>query len=204
MHQSPAVAAGESSPNFAYLFRDLACGMGQQMFFWGRDAIQPEGNIFVGCGFRKRPSAGLQGTSCYSLDWAGGVIELHGSHAGWIGPDGGFLFIRPLGRCVRWIASTLPIPGKWPAANFDTRADASLHASSIPFLSWWLDHEARVARIAGPSYRDACHRQYKKLPKTRPWLAPAIATAWVTRLRDQPASTPRARKLSQNRTPIPT
>ncbi|MFU8894447.1 MAG: hypothetical protein ACNA8L_12555 [Luteolibacter sp.] len=113
-------------------FRDLADGMRQQMFFWGRDAIHPDGNLFVHAGFQKRASTGLQGTSCYSLDWQDGVIELHGSHAGWIGQSGGFLFIRPIGRCVRWLDMALPIPGDWKAEQYDTRADTALHALALP------------------------------------------------------------------------
>lgn len=99
---------------FSPLFRDLAAGLNQQMFFWGKDAILPEGNFFVTTGFTKRPSPGIQGTSCYRLPWQGGAIELHGSHAGWLGTDGGFFFIRPLARCVRWLSPTPPVPGQWP------------------------------------------------------------------------------------------
>lgn len=183
-------------------FGDFAHGMRQQMFFWGRDAIHPGGNLFVHHGFRKRPSTGLQGASCYSLDWQGGVIELHGSHAGWIGPDGGFLFIRPLGRCVRWRAATLPVPGDWQPHHYDTRVGAALHALAVPFMNWWLAHEAHVANIAGPAYRGACHRQFKKLPKTRPWLAPNEATRWITHLRNHPESLPRARRFSKTQSTV--
>ena len=38
------------------LFRVLATGLRQQMFFWGKDAMHPEGNLFVRTGFDKRPS----------------------------------------------------------------------------------------------------------------------------------------------------
>lgn len=184
-----------SPKNLSLAFRDLAAGMRQQMYFWGRDAIHPDGNLFVHTGFKKRPSTGLQGTSCYSLDWQGGIIELHGSHAGWIGPHDGFLFIRPLARCVRWHAPTLPIPGSWQPHQYQTKQDTTLHTLAIPFLDWWLHHEAQVTRLAGPNFRTACHRQYKKLPKTRPWLAPTDVTRWITHLRDHPESLPRARKL---------
>ena len=65
------------------LLRDLTAGLKQQMFFWGRDVVHPDGNLLVRQGFSKSPSAGLQGTSCYGLDWQGGRIELHGACAGW-------------------------------------------------------------------------------------------------------------------------
>lgn len=190
----------KSEPTLNMAIRDLADGMRQQMFFWGRDAIHPDGNLFIHSGFKKRASTGLQGTSCYSLEWQGGVIELHGSHAGWIGQGGGFIFIRPLGRCVRWTSASLPVPGNWQADQYDTRADSILHELAIPFLNWWLAHEARVTEIAGPDFRTACFRQFKKLPKTRPWLAPHDATRWVTQLRDHPESVPRARRFSRSLT----
>ena len=66
------------------------------MFFWGKDAIHPQGNLFLRTGFRKRESTGLQGTSCYRLPWQNGALELHGSHAGWLNFDGGIFFLRPL------------------------------------------------------------------------------------------------------------
>lgn len=187
----------QTIPSRATWPRDLADGLRQQMYFWGRDAIHPDGNLFAATGFVKRSSTGLQGTSCYSLDWQCGWIELHGSHAGWIGQDGGFLFIRPIGRCVRWLDSSLPVPGEWQPHQYDTRVDATLHALVVPFLDWWLHHDEHVASIAGPSFRKACFRQFKKLPKTRPWLAPAHSTRWITRLRDHPESIPRARKFSR-------
>ncbi len=175
------------------LFRDLADGLRQQMYFWGLDAIHPDGNLFVRAGFRKRPSPGLQGTSCYSMDWQGGFIELHGSHAGWIGPDGGFLFIRPLGRCVRWLETTPPVPGVWPAESYETRVDPAMQSAAIPFLDWWLHHESQVIANNGAAYRDACFRKFGKLLKTRTWLPPATATRWIRHLSENPEALPRAR-----------
>jgi hypothetical protein len=179
--------------SISILYRDLADGLRQQMYFWGLDAIHPDGNLFVRGGFHKRPSNGLQGTSCYSAEWQGGVIELHGSHAGWIGPDGGFLFIRPLGRCVRWLEKTPPVPGQWPADSYDIRVDSAMQAAAIPFLDWWLDHETMITRHHGPAYRESCYRKFRKLPKTRAWLPPDAAKRWIETLRDHPQSLDRAR-----------
>jgi hypothetical protein len=191
-------AASTRSIPFQSYFRDLAAGFDQQMFFWGRDAIHPDGNLFVRSGFQKRASTGLQGTSCYSLPWQGGIIELHGSHAGWIGEGGGFLFVRPLKRCVRWLDTSPPVPGVWPQEKFNTTDSAGLHALAIPFLDWWIAHEREVARLAGPRFRDNCYRQYRKLPKTRPWLTPATAIRWITTFRDAPESLTRARKFASS------
>jgi hypothetical protein len=185
-----------SSPNkLSALMRDLASGLGQQMFFWGRDASYQAENLLVRNGFTKRASSGLQGTSCYSLPWRDGVIELHGSHAGWFGNGGGFLFVRPLGRCVRWLEETSPVPGTWPCECYDPTPDAKMHALAVPFLDWWLEHERALARFAGVRYRQVCFRQFKKLPKTRAWLAPQQAVRWITALRDEPQTLLRAKRF---------
>lgn len=180
------------------LLRDLTAGFRQQMFFWGKDAAHPDGNLFVRSGFEKRPSTGLQGTSCYSAPWQGGRIELHGSHAGWFGPDEGFLFIRPLGRCVRWLDAVPPVPGEWARNRYDARADSELHRAALPFLDWWLEHERHAARLGGPGYRDHCFRHFCKLPRSRAWLPPADSIRWITALRDDPATTPRVRGFSSS------
>lgn len=41
------------------LLRDLTAGLTQQMFFWGKDVVHPDGNLLVRQGFAKSPSAGL-------------------------------------------------------------------------------------------------------------------------------------------------
>lgn len=178
------------------LMRDLAAGFHQQMFFWGRDAIHSAGNIFIRSGFQKRPSEGLQGTSCYSLPWQDGSIELHGSHAGWFGENGGFIFIRPLRRCVRWLNPTLPVPGTWPREHYQSTADGALCELAVPFLDWWLEHEHNVASIAGDCYRQDCYRLFKKLPKTRAWLAPPESIRWITALRDEPSGLSRVKRFT--------
>ena len=69
-----------------------------------------------------------------------------------------------------------------------------MHAMVLPFLDWWLGHERAVARLAGVRYRMECFRQFKKLPKTRAWLAPDNALGWITGLRDSPETLPRANR----------
>ena len=179
------------------LFRDLAVGLGQQMFFWGKDVVHPEGNLFVRTGFEKDSEAGNQGASCYRLPWQGGSIELHGSFAGWLGSGGGFFFVRPLGRCVRWLDSTPPVPDQWPREHYASKADETLYSPARPCLNWWLDHEAEVTRLTGSDYREACFQHYKKLPRSRAWLSPDLAIRWVTGLRDDPEDLPRARRFAE-------
>ena len=190
----PAPVGSPLSP----LLRDFAAGLKQQMFFWGKDAAHPEGNLFVRTGFEKRPSTGLKGTSCYRLAWQSGAIELHGSHAGWLTDEGGVFFVRPISRCVRWLDGTPPVPGQYPRDRYSPNPDANLHTLARPFLDWWLAHESQVQRLAGDSYREACYRHYKRLPRSRAWLRPGSAMRWIRGLRDHPQELPRARRFDRD------
>jgi hypothetical protein len=196
MHHMEIRTDGRLQASIPNLLRDLAAGFQQQMFFWGRDAIHSEGNLFVRSGFHKRHSGGLQGTSCYSLPWQDGSIELHGSHAGWFAKSGGFLYVRPLRRCVRWLDGTPPIPGTWPSEQYQSASDDALYKLAMPFIDWWLNHERIVSQLAGLRYRQECFRLFKKLPKTRGWLAPEDAIRWITALRDEPANLSRAARFA--------
>lgn len=180
------------------LLRDLTAGLKQQMFFWGKDVVHPDGNLLVRQGFTKSPSAGLQGTSCYGLDWQGGRIELHGACAGWYPRDGGegFIFIRPLGKCHVWLGGSAPVPGEWPAGLIAPTDFEKLHACAAPFLDWWLQSEAWIDELLGGSYRTNCFRHFKKLPKSKPWLPPADALRWVAQLRDDPRLVARAKRFA--------
>lgn len=177
--------------------RDLSAAFMQQMFFWGMDAAAPAGNLFVKHGFTKTPSTGLKGTSCYSLPWEKGQIFLHGACVGWIPRDGstGFIFIRPKGKCFRWMDDKPPVPGKWPSEKLAAPSLSADLPAITSFLSWWLGHESRVSAEMGGAYRENCHRKYKSLPKSKPWLAPSDATAWLTSLMANPAATPRAKRF---------
>lgn len=177
------------------LLRDLTAGLKQQMFYWGKDVVHPSGNLLVARGFTKTRSMGLQGTSCYGLAWQGGRIELHGACAGWYGPEGGFVFVRPHGKCHVWTGGAPPVPGEWPADRFESAGARRLHGMARPFLDWWLWHERLTEELLGPSYRIACHRHFRKLPKSRPWLEPAAAERWLRRFRDDPAGLERARRF---------
>lgn len=181
------------------LLRDLASGFTQQMFFWGMDAAAPAGNLFQKSGFKKSPSRGLQGTSCYSLPWKGGQIFLHGACVGWLPENGdpGLVYIRPAEKCFLWLAQEPPIPGTWPEENLCPVDLANDFDTLTPFLSWWLSHEAWISAEMGDTYRAKCHRKYKSLPKSKPWLTPDNAIAWIKLLLEDPASTPRAKRFSR-------
>ena len=188
-HLSPARLSG--------LMRDLSAGFRQQMFFWGRDVVHSSGNLLREQGFERRPSAGLQGTSCYRLPWEGGAVELHGACAGWF-PDGaaegGFLFIRPAGRCFLWLGASPAVPGDWPPDRLGIEPVA-LHAAAKPFLRWWQSSEEWVHSRLGPAYRRDCFRHFKKLPKARVWLPPVAGLAWLRALHDKPETLKRLRQV---------
>lgn len=166
------------------------------MFLWGLDAAKASGNLLVAHGFERRPSPGLQGTSCYRRAWRHGAIELHGSYAGFQTASGGAYYSRPLGRCVRWHDSRPPIPGAWDRQHSDARQTPELLEDLQPLLEWWLAHDRRVTDELGSAWRLHGYRQYRKLPKTRPWLAPSEASDWLQSLLRDPSTTPRARRFA--------
>ena len=186
-------------PPASCILRDLSAAFMQQMFFWGMDAALSSGNLFQKRGFTKTPSAGLKGTSCYSLCWQNGEIFLHGACVGWIPGNGtpGSIFIRPKGKCFLWHGHKPPIPGEWPLGDLSTPDLEDDFPSIHPFLSWWLEHETWVSAEMGSAYRTDCHRKYKSLPKSKPWLSPANATAWLHLLLENPTATPRAKRFSR-------
>ncbi len=186
------------------VLRELSAAFMQQMFFWGMDAACSSGNVFQKRGFTKTPSAGLKGTSCYSLPWQNGTIFLHGSCVGWIPESGeaGFVFIRPKAKCFLWHGRKPPIPGEWPAENLSTPDIVGGFPAVTPFLSWWLDHEEWVRGKMGSAYRINCHRKYKSLPKSKPWLVPDDATAWLQLFMENPAAAPRSKHFSRALIPV--
>ncbi|HEY1121020.1 MAG TPA: hypothetical protein VGE67_05450 [Haloferula sp.] len=193
---SSAIASPRACAHSGGLCRDLAGGLRQQMVFWGRDVVHSRGNLLLAQGFEKSKSAGLQSSSCYGLGWEGGRVELHGACAGWFPEDEGegFLFIRPLGKCHVWKGGAHPVPGEWPAALLDSTAHARVLELIRPFLRWWLQSEAWIDELLGSSYRDACHRHLKRLPKGNPWLHPAAGMEWVEQLARDEGAVARAKR----------
>ena len=189
-------SSNPSGPHLGGHLRDLTDGIRQQMFFWGRDVMHPAGNLLVAAGFAKRPSPGLQGTSCYCLAWREGRIELHGSCAGWFGAEAGFVFIRPMHRCVGWTSSEPPVPGDWNAGNIITLAPESMRERMIPFLDWWIAYEEDVSDRFGSGYRERCHREFHKAPRSKPWLRPDDARRWIRAFRQDATCLVRAKRFA--------
>ncbi len=181
-----------------YFLRDLAEGIQQQMYFWGQDVLRPEGNFLVSQGFKRSPSTGLKGTSCYRREWQEGHIELYGSCAGWYGASGGFTFIRPWKRCAIWLSGhTTPIPGSWQKELLELSASRTeLYHASLPFLDWLISYEEAVLDRFGKAYRQNVYWQYSKNPKNKAWVDPATALRWFQCYRGHPEQLVRPKKLS--------
>jgi hypothetical protein len=147
------------------------------MVFWGQDVRHQDGNLLTKFGLERRPSSGLQGTSCYSTKWHGGHIELHGAVASWSPPpsETGTIFCRNLGKISLWHHSQAPIPGRehGAAGSFEER-----WTSLQPLLHWVVKYEEWIEQSYGPTWRHLCWRNLKRLPKGKPWLAPDLALQW--------------------------
>lgn len=183
------------------LLHDFTDALGQQMFFWGRDVIHPDGNLLKERGFDRRASEGLDGTSCYRLDHEGDTIELHGACVGrYSETTDGFLFIRNRRRCFLYFQGEPPAPGIYAEEHLRPGPVVDLFIASRRFLDWWLEYENWIAEVAGPGYRAACYRAFRKLPKSRPWLPPELALDWLRAYAsEEPDSLRRAREWKRGR-----
>ena len=174
---------------------DLTNGLGQQMFFWGRDVLT-EGNLLLKHGFEKHRSEGLQGTSCYCKPWEDGIIELHGACAGWYPCESGkcgFLFIRNAKRCYIHHRTAPVIPGEYDFKQYDSSNLAELTRSSRIFTAWLAEYEAWIVKQMGRDYREDCHAMFCKLPTSKPWLPPESARRWIATFAAGTATLPRSR-----------
>jgi len=147
------------------------------MVFWGHDVRHPAGNALVRFGLRRNPSPGLAGTSCYRMEWEGGLIELHGAIASWTAPAGGTgcAFSRDRGRIDLWCGASPPVPG---LEHSDSGSAAERWQALPPLLRWLAAYEDRVAEELGAEWRTACWRAIKRLPKGKLWLPPTLALQW--------------------------
>jgi hypothetical protein len=156
---------------------DAARGLAQQMTFWGHDVRHPAGNALVRFGMERSPSPGLTGTSCYSMTWESGRIDLHGAVASWMSFKNrpGCIFPRDTGRIQLWSERHPPVPGRdhGTGAPPDERWEAFL-----PFLRWLVAYETWVFSTLESAWRAETHRAIARLPKGKPWLPPPRALAW--------------------------
>lgn len=169
------------------------------MFYWGRDVVT-DGNLLLRCGFQKRPSPGLQGTSCYRLPWESGFIELHGACAGWYAAEGsgqpGFLFVRAEQRCFAHSLTEAVVPGDYDWQKLRGGDWQRVMQAARHFARWLCEYEKTVTRLAGPAHRRACREMLRKLERGRPWLPPDTALPWLRRFAAGDPALPRARALT--------
>lgn len=156
---------------------DAAKGLAQQMIWWGHDVRHPEGNALQRFGLHKAASTGLTGTSCYSSNWRGGKIELHGAVASWTGPVAvpGCLFDRDKKRIFLWNEAVPPIPGRQTG---ETAGSEEIWRSLGPLISWVVAYEQWVLDVLGVEWRTGCWKAVKRLPRGRRWLPPDKALVW--------------------------
>lgn len=164
------------------------------MFFWGRDVIHPDGNLLREYGFERRKSEGLDGTSCYRMEYQGDIIELHGVCAGrYSRNQDSFLFTRHPNQCSLYDDSEPPVPGYHAKELRRQEPLDDLLEASRRFLQWWLEYEAWIATRTDRRYRNGCFRAFGKLPKSKSWLPPDRAEAWLRSYFEAPEQLRRSR-----------
>ncbi len=194
----PTGAEAVPVPVLRGLIRDFTAGLNQQMYFWGRDVLYPDGNLLTDHGFARMPSGGLKGTSCYRMQLADGDhIELHGACVGRYPAvqcqSPGFLFVRARQRIFLYSGSEPAIPGRYVPEQLRPGSAVEMYAICCQFLDWWLAYEEWITTRVSPGFRDACHWTFQHLPASAPWLPPAEALAWLRAFRESPTTVPRAR-----------
>lgn len=165
------------STRFSVAINDAARGLAQQMVLWGHDVMHPGGNALVRFGLQRAVSPGLKGTSCYSMPWQGGLIELHGAVASWTPPAGstGSLFDRDKKRVLGWYGSRPPVPGRESGLYCDP---AELWLALHPLLAWLVGYEEWVLHTLGKEWRTGCWKALGRLPAGKVWLPPEPALEW--------------------------
>jgi len=195
---SPMAAAPHSRTRS--LLRDLANGIGQQMFFWGCDVRHAQGNLLVRAGMQRlaRLEARGEGSSRYRMAWEGGLIELHSFCVGWY-PDGsshhGAIFIRGKERLQGCLGESPLTPGRYEEDRFSSECSDELLRTVRPLITWLLAYEAQVESLAGPHYRQDCWMKYLSKVGARPWLSPAQANAWFQDFLECPEKVRRPREI---------
>jgi len=167
------------APRHRMHLSDAARGLAQQMVFWGNDVRHPEGNALTRFGLTRNPSPGLQGTSCYSTDWEGGLLELHGVVVSWTsaGEKPGCLYCRERKFISLWEENDAPVPG----ADHCLCGTATQRWEAFqPLLCWLVRYEEWISGNLEADWRERGWRAIRKLPKGKQWLPPAQAFSWWT------------------------
>ncbi|WP_156817128.1 hypothetical protein [Rubritalea marina] len=172
-------AEGIDEKRLRILLKDCATGFYQQMYFLGKDVMHPSGNQLEAFGFKKTPSKGLKGTSCYTLERDGLSIELHGSCAAAYTHEGSVVFLRKRNSFYSWLPEEPVVPGKWTQDDIRRQPPCKMLESLCPLLEWWIEYEAWIADRLPASYRKFCQSEWRKLKSMPVWLTPETAPRWV-------------------------
>jgi hypothetical protein len=200
-HPSMPVSPAFSPPSQTRaLVRDLAGFLTQQMFYWGCDARQRDGNLLVRLGADRvaREQAFGEGSSRYRFPWQSGLIELHSFCVGWYPAaptDSGVLFIRGRERIFGCAGARPLTPGHYEEEQFRPANAEELLEFCRPLLSWIAAYEERVRDCREESYRDQCFELYRKAGHGRPWLPPELSQVWMEEFLAGPQKTRRAKWL---------
>ena len=181
------------------LLRDFTNLLGQQMYFWGRDVIHPQGNLLCENGFERRKSEGLEGTSCYHKGLDGhAFVELHGACAGLYAGSGevaaNFLYIRNKKYCFLHSGEEPPAPGLYAPESLHGGPTLDVYFASLRFLDWWLDYEEWIAEETSADWREKGYTAFASLPASRPSLPPKEAILWLNQYRHNPSGIARVRE----------
>ena len=159
--------------------RQAEKGLAQQMILWGHDVRHSGGNALQRFGMSREASSGLQGTSCYRMEWENGEVQLHGAVASWHAHDApaaeGCLYSRTQKRIRLWGHARPPIPGEDHGEH--GRAERCWTAFQ-PLQRWLIAYEIWVLAELGADWRRSTWRAQFSLVKKSPWLAPPAALAW--------------------------
>ena len=183
------------APNSIGLLNDFTKALGQQLYFWGRDVIHPSGNLLREYGFERRKEEGVKGTSCYRTHYKGDIIELHGLCVGrYSETQPSFLYTRKYRKCWIYEDSKPPLPGHYNKNLIQKNSISQIELASRQFLEWWLEYESWIATKTSPTYRHECYRSFRKFPRSKTWLKPDDARAWLQQYMDSPSTLKRAKK----------
>jgi hypothetical protein len=161
--------------------RQAEKGLTQQMILWGHDVRHTQGNALQRFGMSREASSGLQGTSCYRMEWENGVIQLHGAVASWhphvtnAETSTGCVYGRAQKRIRLWKHFRPPVPGDDQGEH--ARSEECWSAFQ-PFLRWLIAYESWVLAELGTEWRHSTWRAQFALVKKSPWLAPPEALSW--------------------------
>jgi len=186
------------STKLKILLKDCALGFYQHMFFLGKDVINSRGNQLLKYGFEKSPSLGLKGTSCYAFETDTQLIELYGSCAGVYSNDSQVVFLRERCKFYHWLPEHELIAGQWSLDDVDSGTPESIFTAVTPLLEWWVNYERWIQENFDPKYREQCFKDWSKIKSRPSWLAPEMATIWVSQFLEKRELMARPKKLLQN------